>query len=310
MIIKKKYSKIKRVIDEAPEEDTLSVIDDVVQAYEDDDDEEEEKENYEEDSGEENQSYNEAEEEFETEDNSVLPETIEEEEEQSVNQDLDLSLQNIKFEQREERREGTRRRGYRRSQDRNIVTRAQQDAISIRDVARREGYNDGLKKAESDLNEIKEKLGEFFDCKEQVYNRVSGCILDIALEIAKKIINKEREENTEYIIPMIKGLLDDINKTENKIILKVSPKDVAIVKDKITEVFTAQGFEAKVSVIPDNDIEDGGVILETSNGIIDATIDTQLTIMEQVLRKAEPEAEDEILDEVQEDTDSSEEAGQ
>ena len=54
------------------------------------------------------------------------------------NDDLDLTLDNIKFEQREERREGTRRRGYRRTQDRNIVSRAQQDAESIKEVAKTE----------------------------------------------------------------------------------------------------------------------------------------------------------------------------
>lgn len=286
MIIKKKYSNIKRVIDEAPEEDTLSVIDDVMQTFEEDEDEEEQSNTEEE--------ADIANEEIQDETNSVENESemeSEQEDEQRERniQDLDLSLQNITFEQREERREGTRRRGYRRSQDRNIVTRAQQDAISIRDIAKKEGYNEGLKKSQTDLTEIKQKLESFFNCKEEVYNKVSNCILDIAFEIAKKIINKEVEEDKEYIIGMIKGMLDDINKTENKIVLKVSPKDVAIVKDKTTEIFSGQGFEAKISVIPDNTIEDGGVILETSNGIIDATIKTQLAIMEQVLRKQDME---------------------
>lgn len=291
MIIKKKYSKIKRVIDEAPEEDTLSVIDDVMQTYENSDTEDEHQDEYGEEEfgeGQANLSGDNVNG-IEDEDSQISQE--EEEIHQRNIQDLDLSLQNIQFEQREERREGTRRRGYRRSQDRNIVTRAQQDAISIRDVAKKEGYNDGLKKAQADLKDIKDKLSGFFNCKEEVYNKVSGCILEIAMEIAKKIINKEVDENKEYIISMIKGLLDDINKTENKIILKVSPKDVEIVKDKTTEIFSGQGFEAKISVIPDNSIEDGGVILETSNGIIDATINTQIAIMEQALKKTEPEPE-------------------
>lgn len=279
MIIKKKYSTIKKVIDEAPEEDTLSVIDDVVQTYED------EKE--------------EIQEEFEEEENIEPIEEISQDEEIEKNeeeekkaraiQDLDLSLQNIKFEQREERREGTRRRGYRRSQDRNIVTRAQQDAISIKEMARKEGYNEGIKNAENDLFNINEKLEQFFDCKQEVYDKVSDCILDIAVEIAKKIIHKEVNDNKEYIIPLIKELIEDINKNENKITLKVMPKDVEIVKDKITEIFSSQYFEAKISVVPDNSIKDGGVVVETSNGIIDASIDTQLAIIEEALKKPEVE---------------------
>ena len=146
MIIKKKYTTIKKVIDEAPEDDTLSLIDDVVQTYENEQEEE--------------PVQDEIPQELYTEEETEVEEQPSEEEikkERDI-QDLDLSLQNIRFEQREERREGTRRRGYRRSHDRNIVTRAQQDAISIRDVAKKEGYNDGIKNAQPDLEDLRNQF--------------------------------------------------------------------------------------------------------------------------------------------------------
>ena len=46
-------------------------------------------------------------------------------------------------------------------------------------------------------------------------------------------------------------------------------------------------YEASVMVIPDNTIKEGGVIIETSNGIIDATIETQLEIVKQALKGKE-----------------------
>ena len=244
MIIKKKYTTIKRVIDEVPKEETLPVEEDVVNTYED------------------IQPPLQIEQQEPISDIEPNPE-IKEEQEQEQNRDediddLDLSLQNIRFEQREERREGTRRRGYRRSQDRNIITRAQQEAITIKESAKEEGYNEGIKNAEKDLKEIKNKLEKFFDCKEEVYEKVSGCML-----------------------------IEDINKTENKITLKVKPKDVEIVKDNTSDIFSGQYFEAKISVVPDNSIKDGGVIIETSNGIVDASIDTQIAIIEQALKKPE-----------------------
>lgn len=202
-----------------------------------------------------------------------------------TNNDLDFIIDNITFEQREERREGTRRRGYRRSQDRNIISRAQSEALSIKEAAKQEGYLEGINKAGEDIAEIRNKFSEFFNCKDEVYDKVSGCILEIALEIAKKIINKTVETDETVTLSMIKGAIEEINKTENKIILKVMPKDVEIVKDKIGEIFTENSTEAKISVIPDNNIKEGGVIIETSNGIIDATLETQLSIMEKALSK-------------------------
>ncbi|MCD7780512.1 MAG: hypothetical protein LUH05_07570, partial [Candidatus Gastranaerophilales bacterium] len=108
-------------------------------------------------------------------------------------EDLDLSIENIKFEQREERREGTRRRGYRRTQDRNVVSRAQKDAQSIKELARQEGYKEGINAAQKDLEDLRANFLEFFKYKDVVFQKVSDCIIDISVEIARKIINKEIE---------------------------------------------------------------------------------------------------------------------
>ena len=217
----------------------------------------------------------------------VVEEIVQEETQPKNNDDFDLTLENIKFEPREERREGSRRRGYRRSADRNLVSRAQAEAVSIREAAKQEGYQDGINQVSKDIEELREKLEEFFNYKEEVYQTVSGCIMDIAVEIAKKIINKEVEQDRETTISIIKGAVEEINKTENKITLKVMPKDVEIVRDKVPEIFEGNYFEAKVSVIPDMTIKEGGVIIETSNGLIDASIETQIAIIEKALKSTE-----------------------
>lgn len=265
MIIKKKYTTIKKTAEESPiieepiiEDVSVQVTRDVVKK----------------------------------EDGVVQP-TVQTQEETSKEKkkkkedNLDLSLDNIKFEQREERREGTRRRGYRRTEDRNIVSRAQKDALAIKEEAKKEGYEEGLASAKNDIEDLKSKFTEFFNYKTEVYEKVSDCIYEVSMEIARKIINKQVETDKEYIISMIKGVVEEIHKTENKITLKVMPKDVEIVRDKISEIFSGEYFEAKISVIPDNEIKEGGVIVETSNGLIDATLETQLSIIEKALKKQE-----------------------
>ena len=134
---------------------------------------------------------------------------------------------------------------------------------------------------------MKTKFEEFYGYKNEVFDKVSGCILDISVEIAKKIINKEIQVDKEAVLPIIKNVVEEVNKTENKIVLKVMPKDVELVRDKIPEIFSGNYYEAKISVIPDNSIKEGGVIVETSNGIIDASIETQIAIIEKALRVQE-----------------------
>ena len=217
----------------------------------------------------------------------VIEEVVQEETPPKNNDDFDLTLENIKFEPREERREGSRRRGYRRTQDRNIVSRAQAEAVTIKEAAKQEGYQEGINQVLKDIEDLRGKIEEFYNYKEEVYSKVSDCIMDIAVEIAKKILNKEVEQDREATLSIIKAAVEEVNKTENKITLKVMPKDVEIVRDKIPEIFEGNYFEAKITVIPDSTIKEGGVIIETSNGLIDASIETQMAIIEKALSTKE-----------------------
>ncbi len=276
MIIKKKYTTIKRKIDEKQD-----IMSSEIQEFQEQLDTEKVVEK------EQNDTNNGSKSKIKEEDIENKTKKNNDSKDKNETIDLDLTLKNITFEQREERREGSRRRGYRRTQDRNIVSRAQKDAQSIKEVAKQEGYNEGLNQSNKDIEEIRAKFSEFYNYKDEVFQKVSECIMDISVEIAKKIINKEIETDKNAIISIIKGAVEEVNKTENKITLKVMPKDVELVKDKLPELFSGDYYEAKILVVPDNNIKDGGVIVETSNGIIDATISTQLAIIEKALKAKE-----------------------
>ena len=221
----------------------------------------------------------------EKEEQKKEPEIKAEKSNKQENDDLNLLISELDFEQRPERRDGTRRRGYRRIEDRNIISRAQEDAVSIREAAKQEGYNEGINQCNADIKVLREKLSEFFNYKEYVFEKVSECIMEISVEIARKIINKQIETDEKSILELIKNAVKEVNKTEEKITLKVMPKDVELVRDSVPEIFSDKYSEAKVYVVPDNNIQEGGVIIETSNGVIDATIETQLKIIQKALKE-------------------------
>ena len=200
--------------------------------------------------------------------------------------DIDLfDLDNIDFKQRQERRRGDRRRGFRRIDDRNLISRAKEEANSIREAAAKEGYQEGLSEAKEDIERVKEAIGEFFNAKQEVYDSIAPDILEISLDIAKKIIKKEMTENPEILLNNIKDILKGLSKEETKIILKVNPVQVAMLKQEIPEAMSAAGLEAKVIIIPDETVMEGGCMITTTNGVIDATIETQLAIISEVLKE-------------------------
>lgn len=215
------------------------------------------------------------------------PEILEEKKQEVENEDIfeGFDFQNIDFSQRSERRRGDRRRGYRRVDDRNLISRAQEEAILIKEESTKEGYEEGLARAQHEINQLAEALTEFFDYKVHVYDKVSNDILDISLEVAKKIIKREVAADKTILDDIIYDALENIAKDENKIILKVAPVDVEYVKELVPELLSTGAVEAKIYVTAEKTVDEGGVIIETSNGLIDANITTQLNVLKEAFKQ-------------------------
>ncbi len=205
---------------------------------------------------------------------------------QDDEKDIDLfSLDNIDFKQRQERRRGDRRRGFRRIDDRNLISRAKEEAAAIKEAAAKEGYQEGLQTAQEDLERVKESLSAFFNAKQEIYDNIAPDILEISLDIAKKIIKKESIENPDVILNNIKDIMKGLSKEEAKITLRVNPSQAAMLKNDVPEVADSLGLEAKIIIVADETITEGGCLVTTTNGVIDATIESQLAIISEVLKE-------------------------
>lgn len=207
------------------------------------------------------------------------------ENQETQNIEQNLNLDEVVFTERKERRRGDRRRGYRRIDERNLISRAHQEAIAIKEEAQKEGYDNGLQEAQHDIQQLTMALEQFFDTKTQVYQELAPEILEISVEVAKKIIKKEIEINRNILINTVIEALDGISRNEKKITIRVSPEDFEIAQNSIPEIMSTTQTEAKIVVVSDDKIIEGGALIETSNGIIDATFETQLRILEEAFKK-------------------------
>ena len=200
--------------------------------------------------------------------------------------DIDLfDLDNIDFKQRQERRKGDRRRGFRRIDDRNLISRAREEANAIKEAAAKEGYQKGLEEVKDDIEHVKDAIEVFFNAKQEVYDSIAPDILEIGLDIAKKIIKREMSEDPQILLDNIKDIMKGLSKEETKITLTVNPTQAAILKQNVPEVMQTVGLEAKIVIIPDETVMEGGCGLTTTNGVIDATIESQLAIISEVLKE-------------------------
>ncbi|MCR5265461.1 MAG: hypothetical protein K6E29_02575 [Cyanobacteria bacterium RUI128] len=198
-----------------------------------------------------------------------------------------FDVDNIDFTQRKERRTGNRRRGYRRIDDRNLVSRAQEEAEQIKQSAYQEGFNAGLQQAQTDLENFRNTLGAFMDADDRVFQEVAPNILTIAVDIAQKIIKTEVKADPQIVLNTVLDVLRTLSKNEPKITIVVNPVQVQYIKDTLPEELKLLGMETKLSVLADENIMEGGCIVQTNNGVVDASIEAQLDIVQNALRSME-----------------------
>ena len=214
------------------------------------------------------------------------PQAAEETVKEGESYKIDLfDLDNIDFKQRYERRRGDRRRGFRRIDDRNLISRAREEAATIREAAAKEGYDNGIAQAEHDIAQLKSQIIKFAGAEQAVFDAIAPEILAISIDIAKKIIKTEVQQNPDLIIANIQECLKELSKEETKVMLKLNPSDVANVKQQIPTMLENAGLDVKIMIVPDPSITQGGGIIQTINGIIDVTIDTQVDIITKALRE-------------------------
>lgn len=201
-------------------------------------------------------------------------------------EEIDLfNLDNIDFKQRQERRRGDRRRGFRRVDDRNLISRAREEADSIREAASKEGYQQGLTQAVEDIAQVREALNAFIGAPQEVFDYIAPEILEISVDIAQKIIKKEVSQNPEIVLEKITEILKTLPKEEPKVTIRVNPMQVSIAKQSIPEILEAAGLDTKIVVLQDETVSEGGCIVTTNNGVIDATIESQIAIVKEALKE-------------------------
>ncbi len=205
---------------------------------------------------------------------------------QNLQDDVDLfNLDNIDFSQRQERRKGDRRRGFRRVDDRNLVSRAREEADAIREAAMKEGYQVGLEQAQADIEQFKNSMAGFLNAPNEIYEYIAPDILEISVDIAQKIIKKEIEQDPQVLFNTIVDVLKTLSKEEPKVTIQVNPAEVNELKQAVPELLNIAGIDTKVIILADEEISEGGCLVTTDNGVVDATIETRINVISEALRE-------------------------
>jgi flagellar biosynthesis/type III secretory pathway protein FliH len=184
---------------------------------------------------------------------------------------------------RPERRRGDRRRGYRRIDDRNLVSRAHEEANMIKEVSSREGFEYGLEKAQEQLVELSTAMTELLTARDKAMQCAMNDIAQMAVLVAEKLIKQEVAADPDIVLTITAETIKEMGKGHTSIIIKVNPADLNLVKENLPKLYPYGDSKTNIVVLEEETVEWGSCIVETNTGVIDASFSTQLAILKKAL---------------------------
>jgi len=156
-----------------------------------------------------------------------------------------------------------------------IVARAEAAAVGVKAEAARAGQELGF-------NAVVATLREFQAERARLLSESKDQLLRLALRIAEKIVGREIQTNSATILDIVAQALEGA-RSENRIVVRVHPDDVAQLKSDSHALVDSVGRPMNLSIIADQDVGRGGCIVKTELGTIDARLETQLRVLGRAL---------------------------
>jgi flagellar assembly protein FliH len=145
-----------------------------------------------------------------------------------------------------------------------------------------EGREHGLLQYQELIQMAKSILEQAYQEKMAVIQEAEPFVIGLSLEIAGKILQQELKTNEEALLPMIKQSLTSVYESDS-LTINVAPGDYPFVQKQREQLLAVVNGKVEVKIMPDYSIQQGGCIIHTSSGSVDARIDVQLSEIKKAL---------------------------
>jgi flagellar assembly protein FliH len=162
------------------------------------------------------------------------------------------------------------------------ASRLEQELEAKLREAREAGHSEAQASMETKMRPVLERLGDALKdlatLRGQIARQTERDLVDLSLEIAKKILHQELAANPASIQSMVRAALQKLDAQEIQRV-RVHPDQEEFVREYLAPLGT------KVEVVADPALESGGAIFDFNRGRLDASIGTQLKEIERSLHE-------------------------
>ena len=151
-----------------------------------------------------------------------------------------------------------------------------------REAAYREGETAGKNQAVAQVQPVLQNLArsiqEVADIRPKLRHQAEADLLRLALAIAKKILHRELNSDPDSIAGLIKAAIEKI-RVQEILKIRIHPQHHPALQQILAQMATG----TQTDIFPDPKLPPGGVVVETTRGEFDASVDLQLREIERGL---------------------------
>ena len=178
-----------------------------------------------------------------------------------------------------------------RAEAAEMIEDAQVQAESLREAAWQEGFHDGAMKARASVEaelradwdvrrdtlraELDDMAAQIGAAREEMWRRQEAEMVGLALDIARQVVKAEITQNPEVVRQVLSNAIRRISDKDN-VRVRVSVSDAPRVKEMRQDLMDVVDGLRHLEIVDDRRVGDGGCVIETNAGTIDAKIETQL----------------------------------
>lgn len=158
-----------------------------------------------------------------------------------------------------------------------LRSKTSDECARLKEEAKEEGFQKGLES-------LNEQILSFDQAKKQLFHEMNSHLLSLALKAAKKIVAQQLKLHPETIVDIVLQTLIPVFQSR-QITIYVNQEDKDLLETKKPEL--KQKLESVESLVIQarDDISQGGCIIETEGGIVNATIENQWDALEEAFNK-------------------------
>lgn len=165
----------------------------------------------------------------------------------------------------------------------SILNKAELDADTMKTLARqdgeKEGYNDGIQQAASEMAQKQAELDEYVQSMQEMFSQkevsLSRDVVNLCCDVFERVFGAQLSGRKDVLFHLIDNCLMNIEPS-HQMQIKVNDENVAFLREKKSEILERVGSEVTLDIISDPLLSDSGCIIETDGGLFDCGIDTEL----------------------------------